>query len=197
MPLVFYQGKMLFAPGGLAMDLNCCCDDNCCTKLPDVLYGRYTNHCDAVDLVFSATDGAGNKIADCEEGFWCSVAPFIAMDVRKCWSSGTVEITCGQNSDVEGQAGLCNSTRSGKFIVLCGSCPLDTGYMLRVQAVGFCLPEETSGICFGFEGCDDPINNTCAALLEGLITTFFTEGFPCLGCFDLDGCTCEKFEIWK
>lgn len=42
MTLVFETGGLLFAPSGLALDIDCCClpIDNCCVHIGKTLYGR-------------------------------------------------------------------------------------------------------------------------------------------------------------
>lgn len=185
--LMFYNGQVLFRNGELAMDPACCCDD-CCASLPDTLYGRFTNNCSAVDLTFIANN------TDCDLTYECE--PGIDVTVGKCWSTDEVEITCGESAPNVGVCGACNSTRTGRFILLCGTCPGDTQTRMYMFATGFCVMVETCALCgTGEPDCSQDDYPNCTDIAAGRTWTKKYRAFPCDSC--RDPCECNLIEVWK
>lgn len=209
MSLYTYRRRPLVRNGRLAAKRTCCCGPTCCLLLPDTMYGQYTNHCASVSVTFHVSDKAtleaiyGTEFRCAGEPYLNGAAPGTLLLISKCWISDEVEITCGESGgglggDPVGQSGLCNSTRTGRFILLCGICPGSNDEKLFLRSLDFCFLAETVVLCTPpapEPACDANSNQACELIRNGEIWSIETKNFPCGGCSN--ACECESFQVWS
>lgn len=197
MGIIFQDGRILFENGQIALSTACCCDD-CCGQVPDDLDATYTNGCGAVSFQFHARDPSGNEWAACIAA---------GCEGSRCWLSDEVTITCGEfdfggGPVGVGGAGLCNSPRTGRFILRCdcGSALIDGIDFYLGTATEFCYifpSSENGALCFvPTHPCPDELRVCSVAVRDHHILFAYEEGFPCASCMPgQEQCDCVTMDI--